>query len=84
MHETRLTQQETDLKRLSGNLSEVIKRLRDDTYTIFDEKLNSLDLINSKAHKRMPFTKMLKKFVVNQFEEISESESSEEEDEKKD
>lgn len=77
-HEASLAKQEVDLQSLSSNLSEVIRRLREDTYAIFDEKLDSLDLLDSPADKQRRFTKMLKKFVVKQVEDMSSSESDEE------
>ena len=54
------------------------RKLREDTYTIVDEKFDKLDLINSPSGKQRPLTKMLKKFVARQVGVVSSSESEEE------
>ena len=55
-----------------------MKSLKEEFIAIFNIKLDQLNLLDRTVDKNRPFSKMLKKFVVKQVEEMSSSEEEEE------
>ena len=66
------------MKNLKSSLSDVIKNLKEEFISIFDLKLDQLNLLDRTVDKNRPFSKMLKRFIVKQVEDMSSSDDEEE------
>ena len=66
------------MNNLKSSLSDVVKSLKEEFIAIFNITLDQLNLLDRTVDKNRPFSKMLKKFVVKQVEEMSSSEEEEE------